>query len=94
MKAVDIYGEAERRAEEKIREGQEYDIFEIKIPSASPKQVTDELKEMGYTPDDLLDMEHDNIMEEIVRQLKTGSDKWEPIDYDALEEKQDDSIQD
>lgn len=92
MTAIEIYGKAERRAEAKIRESKEYNIFEIKIPCASPKQVTDELKEMGYTPDDLLKMEHDAVMEETVRQLKIGADKWEPIDYDTLEKECNDNI--
>ncbi|MDY6245454.1 MAG: hypothetical protein SPL63_12775 [Roseburia faecis] len=86
MNAIEIYGEAERRA----GKGQVHDIFEIKMPG--PKQVAEELKKMGYTPDDLLKMEHDAVMEETVRQLKIGADKWEPIDYDTLEKECNDNI--
>lgn len=37
-------------------------------------------------------MEHDAVMEETVRQLKIGADKWEPIDYDTLEKECNDNI--
>lgn len=90
MTAIDIYSKAVDIATDKIIAKEKEagkDFFEIGIPSSSPKQEKEALAELGYTPDDLLAMEHDNVLEEVLRQLNTGADEWEPIDYEKLEAK-------
>lgn len=90
MAAIEIYSKAADLAVDKIvaREKEAgKDFFEAGVPFASPKQEKEALAELGYTPDDLLAMEHDNVLGEVLRQLNTGADEWEPIDYEKLEAK-------
>lgn len=88
MTAKEIYDKAAQIAADKIVEEDkktEKGFFEAGIPTASPKQEKEALAELGYTPDDLLAMEHDKVLGEVLRQLNIGAGEWAPIDYEKLE---------
>ena len=88
MTAKEIYDKAAQIAADKIVEEDKKTgkgFFESGIPAASPRQEKEALAELGYTPDDLLVMEHDNVLDEVLRQLNIGADEWKPIDYEKLE---------
>lgn len=86
--AKEIYDKATENAVSKIVEEDKKagkGFLETGIPFASPRQEKEALAELGYTPDDLLAMDHDAVLGEVLRQLNIGSDEWEPIDYEKLE---------
>lgn len=88
MTAKEIYDKAAQIATDKIVEEDKKTgkgFFESGIPTASPKQEKEALAELGYTPDDLLAMEHDKVLGEVLRQLNIGAGKWAPINYEKLE---------